>query len=455
MAKTKTKRKNWSKSPDLETMTEAVEVFDLYRLGKPKENILISDYWKKHLKGKIPFNTFRTYASVDIFKRTPLGTQVGPRSNKAKLADRAWKDQLKRAKEKQESLVLGSHYRWLAGMRLNLSQAQKDYQLESEHLQQQENLSQDQMMYQRLSLDRHVPRTPAEKKWQYELCKHVLPRHCATIGANGDFLKEELWLLSQCYKTFGFAQVSYKGPTIDETVGHNDGKAETVARRMKMKSELRAFKLIQVRHSLTMLNSGAGRPALMITLDVLLKKYDEELEQLGLSPSELRGQLREANDNRREDLRQMRNNGKRMSMNLTGKEDPVPNIEELDISSQQRMAACRKIRAEIGQEEAALTDEGFVSKGLNASHQIQAEMGTEGDKLADDDSDEEYVELNFSPASHQTQADMGPEGDKLADDDSDEEGASWEHTISQKIQAKVNQGQTDLADTEWMKKPRK
>ena len=119
------------------------------------------------------------------------------------------------------------------------------------------------------------------------------------------------------------------------------------------------------------------------------------------------------------------------------------------------MAACRKIRAEIGQEEAALTDEGFVSKGLNASHQIQAEMGTEGDKLADDDSDEEYVELNFSPASHQTQADMGPEGDKLADDDSDEEGVSWEHTISQKIQAKVNQGQTDLADTEWMKKPRK
>ena len=92
-----------------------------------------------------------------------------------------------------------------------------------------------------------------------------------------------------------------------------------------MESELRAFKLIRVRHS------GAGRPALMITLDVLLKKYDEELEQLGLSPSELRGQLREANDNRREDLRQMRNNGKRMSMNLTGKEDPVPNIEELDI----------------------------------------------------------------------------------------------------------------------------
>ena len=73
----------------------------------------------------------------------------------------------------------------------------------------------------------------------------------------------------------------------------------------------------------------------------------------------------------------------------------------------------------------------------------------------DDDSDEEYAELNFSPASHQIQAEMGLEGDKLADDDSDEEGASWKHTISQKIQAKVSQGQTDLADTEWMKKPRK
>ena len=63
-------------------------------------------------------------------------------------------------------------------------------------------------------------------------------------------------------------------------------------------------------------------------------------------------------------------------MNLTGKEDSVPNIEELDISSQQQMAACRKIRAEMGQEEAALTDEGFVSKGLDVSYKIQAKMGT-------------------------------------------------------------------------------
>ena len=397
MTKPKAKRRNWSKSPDLEIMKEAVEAFDLYRLENPKENILVTDYWKINLEGKIPFNTFRTYTYGDASKRTLVGTQVGPRDKLAKLIERERKKKakLEKAKQIQELAALGSYYRWLAGMRQNLSQAQIDNQQESRFLQQQEKLSRDQRLYQRLSLNKHIPRTPAEKKQQFERCKRVLPRQCATILANGAFLEEELGLLMRCYSTFGFAQVPYMGPTIDETIGTVDSKAKTVKRRSRMEAKLRLFKLIQVRRSLSMLNSGAGRPALMVTLDVLLKKYDEELDQLGLEPSGLRGQLREANDNRRNDLKEMRRQAKWAARTIIedeieeGSEDEdstVASVDDLGISIEQRNASCQQIRAEMGEEEAVLADGEFNLKGL---HHIQVKMDPEEADPADDVSEEE------------------------------------------------------------------
>ena len=130
MTKPKAKRRNWSKSPDLEIMKEAVEAFDLYRLENPKENILVTDYWKINLEGKIPFNTFRIYTYVDASKRTLIGTQVGPHDKLAKLIEREKKKKAKLEKAKQIEVcaALGSYYRWLAGMRQNLSQAQIDNQ---------------------------------------------------------------------------------------------------------------------------------------------------------------------------------------------------------------------------------------------------------------------------------------------------------------------------------------
>ena len=130
MTKPKAKRRNWSKSLDLEIMKEAVEAFDLYRLENPSINILVTDYWKTNLEGKIPFNTFRTYTYVDISKRMPIGTQVGPRDRLAKLIERERKKKtkLEKAKQIQVCAALGSYYRWLAGMRQNLSQAQIDNQ---------------------------------------------------------------------------------------------------------------------------------------------------------------------------------------------------------------------------------------------------------------------------------------------------------------------------------------
>ena len=138
------------------------------------------------------------------------------------------------------------------------------------------------------------------------------------------------------------------GPTIDETVGAVASKAKTVKRRSRMEAKLRLFKLIQVRRSLSMLNSGVGRPALMVTLNVLLKKYDEELDQLGLEPSGLRGQLREANDCRRNDLRETRRKAKwaartniedEIEEESEDEASTVASVDDLGISIEQRNAS--------------------------------------------------------------------------------------------------------------------
>ena len=55
---------------------------------------------------------------------------------------------------------------------------------------------------------------------------------------------------------------------------------------------------MQTSQALSMLNSGAGTPRLLVTLDTLIERYDNDLGCWGLQCSGIQEQLRECNEDR-------------------------------------------------------------------------------------------------------------------------------------------------------------
>jgi len=71
-----------------------------------------------------------------------------------------------------------------------------------------------------------------------------------------------------------------------------------VKRRENLSRRIRKFKMVQTRQALSMLDSRACNPRLLVALDTLLERFDKELKSRDLKPSSLRDQLRECNDDR-------------------------------------------------------------------------------------------------------------------------------------------------------------
>lgn len=117
-----------------------------------------------------------------------------------------------------------------------------------------------------------------------------LTQYCSMTKRNKGFLLKEQELCRECERTFGSWHVDYLAPKPEET------SSGTSSRRKKIRRQLKKFKLVQTRHALSMLKSGASRKVLLVALDTMLEKYDCELKRKGLRQSDLRWQLREQNE---------------------------------------------------------------------------------------------------------------------------------------------------------------
>ena len=121
MPKLKQTRKNYSKSPHREELKECVDRWDSYRLIE-KGALCQKDYWRERVKGKVPLKTFYNYGHVDISKRTPLGTQVGPspRNCTAKIIRRARKTKKQVIENETLRVAQDKYYQFLDAMTMPL-----------------------------------------------------------------------------------------------------------------------------------------------------------------------------------------------------------------------------------------------------------------------------------------------------------------------------------------------
>ena len=203
-------------------------------------------------------------------------------------------------------------------------------------------------------------RSPEEKQFQLNYWRHQgLPAYCSMVGASKAWMEAERKLLEECAKTCGPAEVHYMGPELNNATSlmrlqesSNDGKATTAERRETMGARLKKHRWTQTRHALAMKEPGGPvTPALLVALDHLLERYDEGLRRRGFKPSDLRSRLRQHN------VRQQRNpgepggNGLAQKMRSTASYPEVPDIE---VSPEERVAFCREMRAEMSNEKTML-----------------------------------------------------------------------------------------------------
>ena len=215
------------------------------------------------------------------------------------------------------------------------------------------------------------------EQWTHE----VLPKYCATIGADNEFLEEEIDLCEQCYNSFGSAKVDYIPPSMKHENG-DPCKSDTKRRRQKIEEGIKLFHLVQTRQAMSMLDGGAGRrwQAMLVALDNLLEKYDKGLEAQGLEPSDLRGQLREVNEQRQADLNNMENTNRARIMSGQKSSNEL-RVIDLKVPEEERYAFCRQVRAEIGAEEDDLMADhsDLRQKVLGCIREVLAVMHTESD----------------------------------------------------------------------------
>jgi hypothetical protein len=209
-----------------------------------------------------------------------------------------------------------------------------------------ERVSRLNQQYKRMSIDfKSLPcRTLAEKRdWQVRMASK-LPHFCnTTIGGDKDFLDKELELLRQCGKTCGSAEVGYIAPQRGE-MGLAGG-ARTLKRRAKLEKKIDHFKRIQTRQTLA-LQSGVGRPALMVAADYLLKRFDQGLVDSGLQPSDLRHRLREYNYIRSKELKEKGNDTGDGTSDDASDDDDL-GVKDLDISVEESALLRREILNEM------------------------------------------------------------------------------------------------------------
>ena len=116
-------------------------------------------------------------------------------------------------------------------------------------------------------------RTPAQKAYEKKLLLKVVPRICFVMGADENFVRNEIDLIERCHRTYGIMEQPYRGPGINDTP-----YGKTTKNRLRLMTRgLGIFELVQTRRALSMLNAGAGRREILVAIDYLLRKYDQGL----------------------------------------------------------------------------------------------------------------------------------------------------------------------------------
>ena len=203
-------------------------------------------------------------------------------------------------------------------------------------------------------------RSPEEKQFQLNYWRQLgLSAYSSMTGASKAWMETERKLLEECAKTCGPGEVYYVGPALNETLSltwlqesSDVGVAATTRRRKEMRIQLKRHRWIQTRHALVMKEPGGPvTPALLVALDRLLEKYDEGLRRRGFAPSDLRSRLRQHNYRRRRELEGAGGNGATRKSGSTAGRPEVPNIE---VSPEERLAFCQEMRAEMSNEKTLL-----------------------------------------------------------------------------------------------------
>ena len=335
-------------------MGEAVKMWDIL-IKLWKKNDLDMDLWgnKVFTKGvpskrkfarhvaRVNPSTFQHYAHDDVAKRRKIGSKPGRRP-KAK----AWKIIRRRREtnrfmaEEERKEHAARREEELEGIRERLSRQERAYRLMKCNVQPYEE----------------SPSAWHEYEQQYWMKR--LPLFCAVEGFDDVFLEREMECLNQCGKTFGLAEVFYVPPIGRET------RKETHGRRKRMFRRIRTFRSMQTRRAMSMLDAGLGPGCrrLVVALDVLLEKYDYELECQGLERTDLREQLRERNYERQKKKKKMMRecrSGKfdiKRALEKNAEKQTEP-IIDLDLSRKEKYSLFHQVGIEISQEEMAARGE--------------------------------------------------------------------------------------------------
>lgn len=393
-------RINWSKSPHFDVLVNAVCDYNnhlRFCQANGAKPLSISKFWSINIKGngqiRLPLRTLSGYIKKKNGSTSRrLGSQVGPKSEASKLRMQYAEQQQRKRQLEIDNIVnhlLGNQLCFfLPGPPMNAASVplqrpiiEPQWPTDGGRQQREdegERISRLNQQYKRMSIDfKSLPqRTLAEKReWQDRMARK-LPHFCNnTIGGDKDFLDKELELLRQCGKTCGSAEVSYVAPQRGE-MGLAGG-ARTLKRRAKLKRKIDHFQRIQTRQTLA-LKSGVGRPALMVSVDYLLKRFDQGLIDSGLQPSNLRHQLREYNYIRSQELKEKVAAGDGTSEDAS-EDDGLVGVKDFDISAEESAL----LRGEILNEMVLEGDDVSYDDGDSGlERQTLEQMVSEGDDVS-------------------------------------------------------------------------
>ena len=170
---------------------------------------------------------------------------------------------------------------------------------------------------------------------------------CSDVkGSDESFLAAEVDFMERCHRTFGMYEVHYKGPLPDDTAN----SSKTNKRRWRMREKIKKFEQVQTMHALNMLNSEVGDKKLLVALESLIEKYDDQLTSKGLEPSGLVWRLRECNFERQKQA-------KKKSRKCKGGKGTSHEMIELAISPEERKLCCGEVLAEVRAEGKVLRDD--------------------------------------------------------------------------------------------------
>ena len=173
-----------------------------------------------------------------------------------------------------------------------------------------------------------------------------MPAYIRLTGASASWREAEYDLLERCASTGGPCEVYYQGPALKKNLlkiwgqeSSNGGRAATIKRRGKMIAEINNYKWVQTRNALAMKEPGGPvTTSLLVALEYLLKRYDDNLRRRGLAPSDLRRRLREHYQAQRRSRTTSGNAGAAQPMLPTA---DLSEVLEINVSPEERMEFCR------------------------------------------------------------------------------------------------------------------